>query len=487
MKTNTLSIVQMQEKLREGSITSRQLVGDCLDAVKRFNQEINALVLCNDKEALKLAEEADRLFQAGEISGPLQGIPITIKDHLSTKGICTTNSMSVFSKQIPDKDASVVKRLKDAGAIILGKTNLPFMAMDFQARSPVHGVTNNPWNIDHTSGGSTAGAAAVAAMMTPLDIGSDLAGSLRIPAHFCGVFSLRPTDHAVPRTGMHPTGKETKLRHGRNMGVPGPVARSLSDLEIVAGLIQGPDEKEPELGYMMPADKKEKELKFLWMMKWPGIPQDSAYRRVLQEFEKNCKAKGVHLEKVEKLPFIPADVYKTFGGLLSLEMMRFPLHVNLLYKLLSPRGSSRFSINNTQINQGRNNYEYYLQKRDRTMAAFENFLSGYDGLICPVTASPAPRHIIPEKSKNQLVLPYRNVNMGNVRVGYAEGLAGMTIPFSVTGSPVVTMPLGLTDNNLPVGIQVVGSRFHDLQILQNCRQLNNKLEIALPVMEKYAR
>src|SRR5581483_396831 len=182
------TVKQCSQAICQRDVSSVEVVKVLLDRITRFNPRLNAIVTLDGENALARAEEADAALSRGNSWGPLHGIPITIKDSLTTAGLRTTSGHPDLSNYIPTRDATVVARLRAAGAIILGKTNLPTLARDVQTDNPVFGRTNNPWNLDYTPGGSTGGgAAAVAAGLTPLDIGSDIGGSLRVPAHYCGV------------------------------------------------------------------------------------------------------------------------------------------------------------------------------------------------------------------------------------------------------------------------------------------------------------
>ncbi|WP_052078532.1 amidase [Spirochaeta lutea] len=469
------------QALKEQRITCQELTATCFQQIETVNPAINSIVTLNYREAMAAAKISDERIKKGN-PRLLEGIPITIKDHFATKNLRTTNSMKSFAQQVPDFDATVVARLRKEGAVILGKTNLPFMAMDFQANSPIFGVTNNPWDVTRTSGGSTAGAAAVASNMSFLEVGSDLAGSIRIPAHFCGVYGLRPTDYAVSRYGLHPGGPKTGFRPPRNMAVPGLVARSLEDLTLGVSIISGPDAFQPELGYLLPPEQSK--LKFLWTDSWPGIEVDDGYKRSIRDFIRRCEHTGITMVQVSELPMDVFECYKVFGALLSLELMNLPLFLRMLVKLQNKRVNG-FSLMNTQVSTSRKTFDTWMIKRESLMARLEAFLAEYDGFICPVTATAAPKHLDPGKSPTLLHDPMKIVTMNGNSVLYGQAMAGFTVPFSVTGSPVVSLPIGLVEERLPVGVQVVGRRFHDLSLLQACNELERHTGSTMPIMEKF--
>ncbi len=197
------SATELADNIRSGKLISYEVVAAFLEQIEKYNVTYNAVVTLNKTEALKRAQEADIALSKGVIWGKLHGVPITIKDNFRTKGILTTADYKPLKNNIPQNDAEIVKLLQAEGAIIIGKTNLSVLAMDMQANNPIFGKTNNPWNITKTSGGSSGGcAAALATGMTPLSFGNDLAGSIRLPASYCGVYGFKPSFGVVSLEGI---------------------------------------------------------------------------------------------------------------------------------------------------------------------------------------------------------------------------------------------------------------------------------------------
>ncbi|MRR14316.1 amidase, partial [archaeon] len=213
-----LSASDLAGMIRSGRVTSSEVVEAYLEQIEKHNPGLNAIVTLDAQGARKRAHEADEALARGEVWGPLHGIPVTIKDNYAVSGMKTTSSLPSLSGYVPHYDATVVKKLKDAGAVILGKTNLPPMGMDLQTRSPVFGVTNNPWDLGRTTGGSSGGdAAAVAAGLTALGIGNDIGGSIRIPSHFCGIYGIKPTENLTSNYGVSPGMKIGSIRSVRHL------------------------------------------------------------------------------------------------------------------------------------------------------------------------------------------------------------------------------------------------------------------------------
>ena len=200
-----LTVHQLAQAIRERKVSAVEVVQAHLNHIAQHNPALNAIVTLDEERALQRAKEADAALARGEMWGPLHGVPVTIKDAFETAGLRTTSSFPPLAHYVPKQDATIVARLRAAGAIILGKTNMPILTVDIQTNSPLFGRANNPWDLGRTTGGSTGGgAAAVAAGLSPLEVGSDGGGSIRIPSHFCGVFGLKPTEHLVPGTGHIP-------------------------------------------------------------------------------------------------------------------------------------------------------------------------------------------------------------------------------------------------------------------------------------------
>src|SRR5215468_7487089 len=241
------SAARLARAIRKGRLSAQDATDSHLERIARLNGPINALVVVDGEAARKAARAADRaLRKKGASPGPLHGVPITIKEAFDVAGLRTTASHPPLKDNVAQRDASLVARLRAAGAVILGKTNVPELCMDFQTDSPLFGVTKNPWDAERGPGGSTGGgAAAVAARLSPLELGSDIGGSVRNPAHYNGIFSLKPTEWRVPAHG-HVPDLPGVTRAVRYMGVFGPLARSVEDLETALRVIAGPDGNEAE-------------------------------------------------------------------------------------------------------------------------------------------------------------------------------------------------------------------------------------------------
>src|SRR5215469_6499142 len=235
----TATAAQLARAIRQKQISSRELLEDLLARADLVNPALNAIVAWDVERARAAASAADDAVARGELAGPLHGLPMTVKDVWETEGLVTTSGAPGLARHIPATDAIAVARLRKAGAIIFGKTNTPEYAGDWQTYNDVYGRTNNPWDESRTAGGSSGGAAAaVAAGLTPLELGSDIGGSIRVPSHFNGVYGLKPSWGVVPLRGHIPGPPGSLITP--DVGVAGPIARSVADLRTAFGVIAGP-------------------------------------------------------------------------------------------------------------------------------------------------------------------------------------------------------------------------------------------------------
>lgn len=259
------SASRLAQMIKERDVSSLEVVEAYLTQIEKYNPTLNAICTLTADSARSRARQADEALAKGELWGPLHGVPITIKDFYETKGVRTTAGYKPLENYVPTQNATVVSRLLAAGAVLLGKTNLS--KLTYQSSNDISPRTNNPWNLDYTPGGTSSGsAAAISAGLSALDVGSDFAGSIRHPAHCCGVYGLKPTDGRVSSAGdiLEVPGSPHCIRQ---MLVPGPLARSVEDLKLCFSLIAGSDARRPTIP-PVPLDKPSKKpiakLRFAW-------------------------------------------------------------------------------------------------------------------------------------------------------------------------------------------------------------------------------
>jgi len=463
LESGFATAISMARAIRERAITAVELVDLHAARLDRFNPSLNAVVIRNP-EARARAVEADAALARGESWGPLHGVPVTIKDIFDTRGLRTTGGYPPARDNVSTSDATVTARTLGAGAILLGKTNVPLLCYDWQCDSPIFGRTNNPWDPTRTPGGSTGGgAAAVAAGLSPLELGSDAAGSIRIPSHFCGVFGFKPTEHRVSGAGHgeFPGGPPRGLRH---MVSYGPLARSVADLRLAVSLIEGPDGRHWEVPRAEPvrpeaAPPTADRLRLKWSATLPHASVDEETVRVVRESAAALAAAGCSMEDAVPEDFDMHDALEWWGEINGFEMgVMTPAVFRLLlrhgtYLRLGRSRWSRGLRGGLALKPRR--YFAALAARDQLIAGLEAFLTGFDGWLLPTSPVPAFAHTKPGSS----------IPVNRERTDYAMAIASYAAPFNLTGSPVVVMPAGRNVDGLPIGVQLVGRRWDDDRLL----------------------
>lgn len=467
---------ELAAAVRDGVVTSAQVVDGHLERVARHNPALKALVLVATDAARARAAEADAALDRGEHWGPLHGVPITVKDSFETAGILTTSSHPPLADHVPTRNATAVERLVRAGAIVMGKSNLPELERDVQSWGPLFGRAANPWDVTRTPGGSTGGgAAAVAAGLSPMELGSDTAGSVRVPAHYTGTFSLKPTEHRVSLAGKVPP-RPGRPRGMRHLGVPGVIARSVGDLTLWLDVVEGVDARDPD-AVPPPADDvppttrspRAEGLRIAWVDAVPPISVGSATRSALERLADDLAADGATVERAapdldwEAALTTYAEVWGAECGL------GLPRSVRVLAPFAA-RLTSRREVVARGVARGMRStpsaYAATLTRRDEMIESFEAFLSGYDAWVLPVSSGPAFTHRRPGLLRSPPA-----IDVDGAPVSYDLATLGLTAPLSVLGAPVVTLPLTSVARSLPIGVQVVGRRWHDRRLLDVAERL----------------
>jgi amidase len=449
--------------IRKRRVSAVEVLEAHLAHIARDNPALNAIVTLNEEEARVRAREADAALARGKALGPLHGVPVTIKDSFATAGLRTTSGFPPLANYIPTEDATVVARLRAAGAIVLGKTNLPLLVHGFQTDNPIFGRSNNPWDLKRTPGGSTGGgAAALASGMSPLEIGSDYGGSVRIPAHYCGLFSIKPTERRVPLTGHIPE-LPGKPRSARHVATPGPLARSVEDLALALQVIVGPDPAEPEIPPvpLAPVPKPTwRALRVAWSDDFGGLQVTRDTRAALEALVAELERRGCVVERRRPDGFDFPGIWETYGELRQCEIG------SAMSSELEAECAANFGVSATskdpemrgmarRLNATLRQYTETLARRDACIAATERFFETCDVFLCPVTVGPAFPHCATGTP----------IAVDDRHVPYRLGGTGYTSPFNLTGNPVVVVPLVRSTEGLPIGIQLVGARWSDMKLL----------------------
>lgn len=439
------SATELARRIRDGALTSEAVVTACLERIAAVNPAINAVVQRRDDAALADARAADRALTDGRPAGPLHGVPMTIKDSFDTAGLVSTGGTLGRSHTVPTADATIVRRLKAAGAIVLGKTNTPELTLAYEANNLIYGMTRNPYDLSRGTGGSSGGSAAiVAAWGSPLDVGSDTAGSIRFPAHCCGVAGLKPTSGRVPRTGhiIGPGGLQQWLT------AIGPIARRVEDLELALGIIAGPDDVDPHIVPVPLGRAADVELRGLRAALFVDTALASATPDVRDAVTRAAQAlarAGVEVDQAtlpafeRPFAFFPqlfgADGAAGLEGFLAfLGTREVSPEVQGAIRLMRPQLMSSAALGDLMI------------EIDRWRTEALAFARHYDLIVCPAAADVAP-------------LPVTDWN--DPAVSWNAGIFPYLVPFNFTGAPSVVVRAGSGRSGLPIGVQCVAQPWRE--------------------------
>ena len=428
---------QLAKLVRTKQLSPVEVVRAHLDRIEAVDPKVNAIVTVADG-ALAAAKEAEAAVMAGNDLGPLHGVPFTVKASIDTAGVLTQRGSPIFKGRTPDADATSVARMKQAGGILLAKTNLPEFSYWIESDNLLSGRSNNPWDRDRTPGGSSGGeSAAIAAGMSPLGLGTDLAISVRGPAAQTGIVSLKATHGRVPMTGIWP-------RAPRRFWHVGPMARSIRDLALAFSPLAGPAGLDAFATSTVPFDAgvtSDRKLRVGWMV-GPGFgPIDMQVAATVKAAAEALKGEGHHVEEV-RIPALERDfALDVFNKLHVMEMKpafreATTGHEDKMYRM----AKTMLSLPDTSVED----YVAAEQAAERLRDGYATYFRDYDVLLTPVLPVPAHKHGIGE-----LV-----VNGETVDLTY---LQGATVPLNVTGLPGLSMRFGTSREGLPINVQLVGS------------------------------
>lgn len=455
------SATTLVEKLRSGEMTSTELVNLYLERIDRLNPAVNAVVTLNADAARQAAKEADQRRARGEVLGPLGGLPMTLKDTHETAGLRTTGGAPIWKDHVPTQDSVAVKRLRDAGAIVLGKTNVPLMAGDLQSYNDIFGQTNNPWNHERTTGGSSGGAAAAVAMgLTSMELGSDIGGSIRHPAHWCGVFGHKPSYGLVPQRGHMPPAPGAL--GPPDLNVIGPLARDPRDLSLMLDIIAGPDEPQSRAWSLNLPKARHQELKDFRVAAWiddTDCPVDVLVRERLEATVATLRAHGVTVDDQARPELSLGSAAELFLDLLiPIMSVGYPKAVvQGLEAMVAGAAADDHSDLTTMARQVVLKHRAWLlrdERRQRQRAAWDKLFTSYDVVLCPVNTNTA----IPHDHSEPLFM--RSITVNDTRTPYMTLMhwVGLT---TLAYLPSTVVPVGRARDGLPVGMQVVAPYLED--------------------------
>lgn len=442
---------RLAELIAKRELSPVEVVQAHLDRIANVDPKVNAIVALADG-AIEAAKKAEAAVMSGAELGPLHGVPFTVKDSIDTAGVLTQRGSPIFKGRVPDTDATAVARIKAAGGILIAKTNLPEFAYSVESDNLLTGRTNNPWNLDYTPGGSSGGeSAAIAAGMSPLGIGSDVAISTRGPAAHTGIVGLKATHGRVPATGHWP-------RVPRRFWHIGPMARSVRDVALAYSLLTGPDGADGFSAISPRVDAGvgpwSRPLRVGWLTDFFG-PLDPEVAATVKEAVKALAGAGVQVEEV-KLPILKeTDGVSIFWKLQQMETRSEFEKVTaghedeVFHHVKAIFGTPDTSIEDFVAGE---------QVQERLRDTFAAYFKRYDVLLCPVTPFPATKHGLDDVViDGQAYSPFQVMNATSI--------------FSLTGNPAMTLRFGTSRNGLPIGVQIVSSWYAESKMFDAASRL----------------
>jgi aspartyl-tRNA(Asn)/glutamyl-tRNA(Gln) amidotransferase subunit A len=446
-----LSINQVAPLLERKKVSPSDVVNDVLDRIQDLNGRLNAYVYVNPEEARKNAQKAEHEIVHGRYRGPLHGIPIALKDNILTAGIPTTAGSKILKDFVPTENASVVRRLRSAGAILIGKTNLSEFAYGATTNNAHFGPTLNPWDTQRTPGGSSGGsAAAVAACMASASLGTDTGGSIRIPAALCGIVGLKPTFGRVSRHGVVPL--------AASFDHVGPIARTVADIAIILGIIAGYDSLD-EASIRKPVPNYPQCLKKRLGHPCLGLPKqyyfedlDEEVRRAVETAAQCFQRLGAILQEISiphvaessepstQAAFAEAASYHQLSGYFPVLAEEYGQDVRERLE----KGAKVLAID----------YLKAMEIRRLLRNDFKEAFTIVDAILVPTVPIPAPR------------THEKYVEINSHREPVRSALIRLNRPQNVTGLPAITVPCGFTRTGLPIAIQIIGRPFDETTVLR---------------------
>jgi aspartyl-tRNA(Asn)/glutamyl-tRNA(Gln) amidotransferase subunit A len=457
---NNLTIKHVSKLIASRKISCLELVDATIERIEKLNPKLNAFITILDQSAKREAKHADSLIKQGKYLGPLHGIPISLKDLIYIKGIRSTSGSKILADFVPDYDSTVTRKLRKAGAIIIGTNNLHEFASGITGINPHYGPSMNPWDINRMSGGSSGGSAvAVSSGLSLASIGTDTSGSIRVPASLCGIFGLKPTYGRVSKYGVMPLAPS--IDH------VGPLARSAWDIAVLLQVIAGYDRMDPSSAKVPVPDY----LKEISSTKGRignnasgrnfkiGIPKqfffDMIEPKVMEIFRAFIeRLQGCGITTISNVDVGGTDkIFETWRPIRLAEATS--IHNEWIVSRQQEYGEDVRRMLEMGLEITAVKYINALYKwREKIKDAFLKAMSGYDALLVPTTIIPAP------------FLDQKEVKIEGKTIDVYSCLSKLTTVFDITGLPALNIPAGLVDSKLPIGVQMVGRPFDESRIIK---------------------
>jgi len=453
---NFLSAVAMAEQIRQKKLSPVELVEAHLSRIEKLSPKLNAFVQVDFEGARRAARDAENAIAQGQSTGPLHGVPISVKSSISVEGLRCESGTRLRAGLIAQQDATLVRRLKDAGAVILGVTNTPELLMAWETDNLLYGRTNNPWDLDRTPGGSSGGeAAAVAAAMSAGGVGSDGGGSIRVPAHFSGICGLKPTPGRIPATGHFPVSAGPFAL----IGVVGPMARNVADLKVLFEVMQGADIGDTcaaPVPVRWPSEAEVKKLKVGYFEDDGRTPVTAETGAAVRKVAEALRSAGFQVK-----PFRPKGLEEARQLWHKFFVVAGGMLLRPLFKETPERADPDLSPILRQFlewsaahptHTGRSLLDAWIQ-RDLLRARFLEQMQEYPILLCPAAAVPAFRH-----GERSWLIEGKTVH-------YLDAWS-YTEFFNLLGNPAVVVPVAHSREGLPIGVQIVGRPWEEEHVLE---------------------
>ena len=455
------SATELVEAMAVGQISAVELAEAAIARIERHDATINAVCVRDFDRALEAARNADAARARGEVR-PLLGVPMTVKESFHVAGLPTTWGMPAFKDHVPDADAVAVARVKSAGAVVLGKTNVPLGLGDMQSYNDIYGTTRNPWNPERVPGGSSGGsAAALAAGFGALSLGSDIGGSLRNPAHYCGVYAHKPTFGLLPARGHTPPPLPA-LPTATDLGVIGPMARTAADLSLLLDILAEPDELTLGAAYRLalPAARHADlaDFRVLVFDTHPLIPTSESVRAAIDTFADKLAGAGAKVTRESPLLPDQADAARLYMRmLLSVLGATYPPEV---YERVRADAARLDADDHSLVAEQRRgavlSHRDWIRADAERVAVRERWralFAEFDVVLCPVMPTPAFPH-------DHSDMADRRISIDGTEYAYFDQLALAGVA-TLPGLPATALPIGSSEDGLPIGVQAIGPMYED--------------------------
>ncbi len=441
-----MSLVECLASLERRQVSARELLTAQLERIERLDGDVNAVVTLAADTALAEAAAIDEARASGATLGPLAGVATTIKDAIATAGIRSTGGAVELAEHVPTEDATVVERLRDAGAVVIGKTNVPRWSSDYQTSNELFGTTSNPWDLSRTPGGSSGGPAAAVAMgFSPFEIGTDIGGSIRVPSSFCGIVGHKPSWGIIPTYGY--LDNPVSHRNVADVNVFGPMARTVDDVELLLGLLAGPTPDDAPAWKLTLPPPRATDLGDFRVVAWLDDafnPVEAAVGNVLHRAVAALESAGARIDH-ERRPDLDPAIAASEGLRLISEATSISLD------------DDEYAASLTAGRQRRHrDWDVLHRRRGDVRRRWSEFFADVDVLLCPVIAVPPFRHVHAPDGDN-----WMHVSFPEYGDRHYSSLIGWSALIGSAYLPVTATPVGFTAGGLPVGIQVVAAFLHD--------------------------